>query len=72
MDLHGRSREGIGLANAYVTVALMDLLVSKGVITKADARTCLANAMSLLKGRNTVSATEALGILIDTQNRFSE
>ena len=47
--LDGMSPNGIGLANAAITVALLRGLIAKGLIDQADARLWLSNAIALIE-----------------------
>jgi hypothetical protein len=47
--LHGMSPNGIGLANAAVLMSVINGLIAKGTIDKADARLWLNNAITMIE-----------------------
>jgi hypothetical protein len=60
------SAEGIAIANGATTVAMLELLVERKIITRADARNILSNSIACLEPRiNVRVVAEAIHLMRD-------
>lgn len=65
-DFHGFSAQGIAVANGMIGMHVLENLVSKGILSRAEARGILQAAIdSLMPKQNVVSVGEAIRIIRD-------
>jgi len=66
LNFLGCSAQGIAVANGVTTVALLELLVERNILTRADVRTILANGIECLEPRiNVRVVAEAVHLMQD-------
>jgi hypothetical protein len=66
LNFLGCSAQGIAVANGVTTVALLELLVERNILTRADVRTILANGIECLEPRiNVRTVAEAVHLMQD-------
>jgi hypothetical protein len=62
----GCSAQGIAVANGAITLALLERMVERKVLTRADARAVLESSIECLEKRKNVQAVaEALHLMRD-------
>jgi hypothetical protein len=62
----GCSTQGMAVANGAITLALLELLVERKIITRADVRTVLGSGIECLEPRINVRAVaEAVHVMRD-------
>jgi hypothetical protein len=62
----GCSTQGMAVANGAITLALLELLVERKIITRADVRTVLGSGIACLEPRINVRAVaEAVHVMRD-------
>jgi hypothetical protein len=62
----GCSTQGMAVANGAITLALLELLVERKIITRADVRTVLGTGIECLEPRINVRAVaEAVHVMRD-------
>lgn len=62
----GCSAQGIAVANGVTTVALLELMVERKILTRADVRTILQNGIDCLEPRiNVRTVAEAVHLMRD-------
>ena len=66
LNLLGCSAQGIAIANGVTTVALLELMVERNILTRTDVRTILANGIECLEPRIHVrTVAEAVHLMRD-------
>jgi hypothetical protein len=66
LNFLGCSAQGIAVANGVTTVALLELMVERDILTRADVRTVLANGIACLEPRiNVRTIAEAVHLMRD-------
>ena len=66
LNFLGCSAQGIAVANGVTTLALLELLVEKGILSCGDVRTVLGNSIACLEPRTNVrTVAEAVHLLRD-------
>ena len=66
LNLLGCSAQGIAIANGVTTVALLELMVERNILTRTDVRTILANGIECLEPRiNVRTVAEAVHLMRD-------
>lgn len=60
----GISAQGIAVANGVTTLALLEVLVERKVLTRADVREILTRGIACLEPRvNVAAVSEAVGLM---------
>lgn len=66
LNFLGCSAQGIAVANGVTTLALLELLVDKGILTRGDVRAVLGNGIACLEPRTNVrTVAEAVHLMRD-------
>jgi hypothetical protein len=66
LNFLGCSAQGIAVANGAMTLALLERLVERKILTRADARAVLESSIECLEKRKNVQAVaEALHLMRD-------
>jgi hypothetical protein len=66
LNLLGCSAQGIAIANGVTTVALLELMVERNILTRSDVRVILANGVECLEPRiNVRTVAEAVHLMRD-------
>jgi hypothetical protein len=64
---------GMGYSAAGIVAVLFDLLVTKKVITNAEANAILDDAIALIRGQSdTVSTSDALAVIEDFREQLAK
>jgi hypothetical protein len=67
------SAHGMGYSAAGIVAVLFDLLVTKKVITNAEANAILDDAIALIRGQSdTVSTSDALAVIEDFREQLAK